>query len=133
MLTTGAAAHVIHRATLNQKTLGNKANMDSTDESIGLVDSISETPLPGYMPDVDTKAKSSWKCQICGVQIKSKKANFDRHMKRHATLVMYLKCSGCGQKCSNDYNFNVHCVRKHKNEPKPTAAIRWNYSKGMLY
>lgn len=104
--------------------------MDSLDVSFGLVDFNSSTessPQDYKSKDVDAKVLRTklWKCEVCGCEIKSKKANYDRHMKLHDSLVMYLKCSTCGQNCSNDYNFNIHCIRKHTNEPKPTAAVRW--------
>lgn len=62
----------------------------------------------------------NFKCGICGLVIRSKRANLQRHVQLHGPIVNRLKCISCQQTLSNQFNFKTHCQRVH---PKETISV----------
>lgn len=64
-------------------------------------------------------------CPICFKEIRSKKSNFDRHVRLHqaAELETRLKCVLCKKTYQNQTNFNAHVIKYHKTHDGPVAYI----------
>lgn len=58
----------------------------------------------------------AFQCDVCGLMIKSKKANLERHKRLHGPIITKLKCCGCEKTFSTQYNFEIHCEREHSKE-----------------
>lgn len=58
----------------------------------------------------------NFKCNICGLVVKSKQANLRRHELLHGPIVQRLKCLSCTLTFSSQFNFEQHCRRLHSKE-----------------
>lgn len=78
----------------------------------------------------------NWRCDICGLVITSQVGNLRRHIALHGPWVLRYKCVTCGQKCSNKFNFKVHCLRHHKvveeEDAMLLATFVVDYARGTL-